>query len=85
MRLSTFCGLRHDQEQKQSIFFLLEPKQTETQSVSFVFWFVSRNQTILFALFQSVFVFWTCIETTKTNRTFSKQTERISKKSSLSN
>jgi hypothetical protein len=58
-------------------FFRFEPKQTETQSVLIVFRFVSRNQK---TFFRSVSVFRTGIETTETNRIFSKQTEKISKK-----
>ncbi len=59
---------------KQSIFFSV---RTETQSVSVVFRFVSRNQKTFFSMFR------TSIETTETNRIFSKQTEKISKKLSL--
>jgi hypothetical protein len=58
-------------------FFRFEPKQTETQSVSVVFRFVSGNQKTFFWF---VSVFRTSIETTETNRTLSKQTEKISKK-----
>ncbi len=61
-------------------FFLFEPKQTETHSVSVVFRFVSRNQK---TFFRFVSVFRTSIETTETNRILSKQTEKISKKRSL--
>ncbi len=50
------------------IFFQLEPKRIETQSVSVVFQFVSRNQTNFVGLFQFVSVFQTGIETTETNR-----------------
>jgi hypothetical protein len=46
-------------------FFRFEPKQTETQSVSIVFQFVSRNQKFFFRF---VSVFRTGIETTETNR-----------------
>ncbi len=44
--------------------FRLESKQTETQSVLGVFWYVSRNQNIFFGSFQFVSVFLTSIETT---------------------
>jgi hypothetical protein len=66
---------------KQSNFFSqFEPNQTETQSVSVVFWFVSQNPKTFFSV---CFGVRTGIETTETNRTFSKQTEKISKKHSL--
>jgi hypothetical protein len=62
------------------ICFWVEPKQTETQSVSVGFRFALRNQK---HFFRFVLVFRTGIETTKTNRILSKQTEKISKKHSL--
>ncbi len=57
---------------KNQIFFRFEPKQTEAQSISVVFQFVSRNPKTFFWF---VSVFRTIIETTETNRIFSKQTE----------
>ncbi len=65
---------------KQSLFYRFQLKQTETQSVLVVFRFVSQNQKKKFGF---VSVFRTGIKTTKTNRTFTKQTEKISKKHSL--
>jgi hypothetical protein len=50
--------------------FLIEPKQTKTRSVLLVFRFVSQKN---FSLFRFVSMFRTYIETTKTNRTVSKQ------------
>ncbi len=63
---------------KQSKIFRFELKQTEIQSVSVVFQFVLRNQT-----FFSVCFGVSHRKTTETNRIFSKQTEKISKKRSL--
>ncbi len=67
---------------KQSnFFFRFEPKQTETQSVSVVFRVCfAKPKNIFFSLFWFVSVFWTGIESTKTNGILSKQTEKISKK-----
>jgi hypothetical protein len=48
-------------------FFWFEHKQTETQSVSVVFRFVSRNQK---CFFRFVSVIRNGIETTKTNKTY---------------
>ncbi len=64
-------------------FFRFEPKQTETQSVTVVFRFVSRNKKHFFGLFRFLSVFRIGIETTETNKTLSKQTEKISQKRSL--
>jgi hypothetical protein len=61
---------------KQSIFFRFEPKQTETQSVSVVFWFVSHHPQNLSGF---VSVFRTGMETIETNITFFKQTETCRK------
>jgi hypothetical protein len=62
---------------KQSNFFRFEQKQTETQSVSVIFRFVSRNQK---TFFRFVSVFRTGIETIETHIIFSKQTEKKSPK-----
>ncbi len=48
-------------------FSRFEPKQTETQSVSVVFWLVFFAK--LKSFFSIVLVFRTGIETTETNRT----------------
>ncbi len=64
-------------------FFRFELKQTETQSVSVVFRFVSRNQKTFFSLCFGLFRCFGPVKTTETNRIFSKQTEKISKKHSL--
>jgi hypothetical protein len=58
------------------IFFWFEPKQTETQSVSVV----RENQktffSVCFGLIRFVSAFRIGIETTETNTTLSKQTEK---------
>jgi hypothetical protein len=56
------------------IFFRFEPKWTETQSVSVVFRFVSRNQTNFFSVCFGV------SDRYRNNRNKPKQTEKISKK-----
>jgi hypothetical protein len=58
----------------------LEPKQTETQTFSVVFQFVSQNHK---HFFRFVLMFWTGIETTETNRILSKQTETKSPRNVL--
>jgi hypothetical protein len=66
---------------RNSQFFWFEPKQTETQSVLVVFRFISQNQKFFFlGLFRC---FGPVSKQPKKNRTFSKQTEKISKKRSL--
>ncbi len=50
---STLTGLKLSAvgcPRNNQFFFRFEPKQTETQSVSVVFWFVSRNQKIIFSV-----------------------------------
>jgi hypothetical protein len=75
-------GIRVGCPRNNEIFDQFEPKQTETQSVSVVFRFVSRNQkTFFFGLFR--FVFQTGMETTKTNRTFSTKKKKSPKKFSI--
>ncbi len=66
---------------KQSNFFWFEPKQTETQSV-WLFFGLFRETKKHF--FRFVSVFRAGIEPTETNKTLSKQTEKISKKHFLS-
>ncbi len=56
------------------IFFRFEPKQTETQSVSVVFWFVVRNQKTFFRI---VSVFGPVLKQPEQTE-LSKQTEKIS-------
>jgi hypothetical protein len=68
------CRVSSKQTNKK---FRFEPKQTETQSVSVDFWFVSRNQKFIFR-FASVFRIR--FKTTETNRSVSKQTEINKKK-----
>jgi hypothetical protein len=81
---------------KQSnFFFRFEPKQTETQSVSVVFRFVSQNQKTLFSVCFAkpknfVFGLFRCFgpvskqpKQTAFSRDKPKQTEKISKKRSL--
>jgi hypothetical protein len=46
-KLSTLCRVSSKQTNKS---FRFEPKQTETQSVSVLFWFVSRNQQLFFSV-----------------------------------
>jgi hypothetical protein len=60
--------------------FFFDTKQTETHSVSVVFSLFRETKKHFFWF---VSVFRTGIETTETNRTLSKQTEKISKKRSL--
>ncbi len=60
--------------------FRFEPQQTETQSVSVVFGLFRESKKHFFWF---VSVFQTGIKTTKTNKIFSKQTKKISKKRSL--
>jgi hypothetical protein len=55
-------------------FFWFEPKRTESQSVSVVFWFVSRNQINFFSVCFGVSVRY------RNNRNKPEQTEKISKK-----
>ncbi len=57
----------------REFFSRLEPKQIETQSVSVVFWlaFLGNQQIFFLGWFLFVSMFWTGIETTETNRTYS--------------
>jgi hypothetical protein len=66
---------------KQSIFFSV-PTETNRNSICFACFSVcfAKPKNIFFGLFRFVSVFRTSIETTKTNRIFSKQTKKISKK-----
>jgi hypothetical protein len=59
-------------------YFRFEPKQTETQSVSVDFWFVSRNKK-KHNFFRFVSVFRTRFETTEKKTSFSKQTKKQQK------
>jgi hypothetical protein len=70
MSLNPLC---QDVLETNKKYVRLEQKQKETQSHSFVFLFVSRNQTH-FCLF--VLVFRTCMETTETSKTVLKQTKK---------
>ncbi len=67
---------------KQTKKFLFEPKQTQTRSVSVVFWFVSWNRKKIF-WFVSVFLSWNiwnkqnCFETNQNNPKFSEKYPNI--------
>ncbi len=77
--------IRNIVSSKQSNFFSVRTK-TNRNSICFGCFSVcfAKPKNIFFGLFQFISVFWTGIATTETNRILLKQTEKISKKHSLS-
>jgi hypothetical protein len=66
---------------KQSNFFFGSNRNKPKLNLFRLFFGLFREtKKYFFGLFRFVLVFWTGIETTETNRIFSKQTEKISKK-----